>query len=169
MVASREERIASKDRGRSRDSMKITLQEDLDPDPDFYYREQFKIYRDSFLIWDRETWRAVLGTCTVYRIEVDGKYAGDIIFQDRQEGRRYIVDFSILPEYQKRGIGKAVLEHLKKTGRSLTAVTREETLDFFVRCGFKLEKKMKNYYARGVDGYYLLFCGERTGAGSRRG
>ncbi len=137
--------------------MRITLREDLNPDPDFYYAQQFKIYQEPYLIWDMETWEDVLGSCAVYRIEVDGEYAGDVILEDGRRGTRYIVDFSILPEYQRKGIGKTVLEQLKKMGRGLTAVTREETIGFFLDSGFELERTMKNYYDRGVDGYYLVF------------
>ena len=53
--------------------MEITLREDLDPDIEFYYHYQFKIYHEAYLIWDRDTWETVLTTCTVYRIEVHGK------------------------------------------------------------------------------------------------
>ena len=89
--------------------MEITLREDLDPDIDFYYHYQFKIYHEPYLIWDRDTWETVLTTCTVYRIEVDGKYAGDVLLEGRGRGTKSIVDLSILPEYQGKGIGKAVL------------------------------------------------------------
>jgi ribosomal protein S18 acetylase RimI-like enzyme len=134
--------------------MKISLKQDVDPDLDFYYQNQFKIYFDSYLIWDREIWEAVLNTCAVYRIEVDGKYAGDIIFQ-WEKGATCIVDFGIFPEYQRKGIGKAVLGQVRKMGRKFTAVTRKETLDFFLKSGFVLKKKIKNYYAHSVDGYYI--------------
>jgi ribosomal protein S18 acetylase RimI-like enzyme len=143
--------------------MRFTLREDLDPDPDFYYHQQFRIYHDPYLIWDMETWEAVLDSCTVYRIEANGEYAGDVLLEDRRRGTRYIVDFSILPEYQRKGIGKTVLEQLIKVGGRLTAVTREETLGFFLNSGFELEKTMKNYYDRGVNGYYILFSGKNTG------
>ena len=36
--------------------MRIMLREDLDPDIDFYYHQQFKIYHEPYLIWDRQTW-----------------------------------------------------------------------------------------------------------------
>ncbi len=136
--------------------MEIVLREDLDPDTDFYYLHQFKIYHDSYLIWDRETWEIVLNTCTVYRIEVDGKYAGDVILDDRGKGTRSIVDFSVLPEYQRKGVGRKVLEQVKEMGGKLTAVTRQETLNFFLKCGFALKKLIKNYYHPGVDGYYII-------------
>ena len=136
--------------------MEINLIEDLDPDLDFYYQSQFKIYHDDYLIWDKETWEIVFITGTAYRIEVDGKYAGDIISR-RKRGATYILDFSILPEYQGKGIGKAVLEQAKKMGKKVTAVTRKETLNFFLKSGFVLKKVIKNFYAHPVDGYYIIF------------
>jgi GNAT superfamily N-acetyltransferase len=137
--------------------MRIVLREEVDFDVDFYYREQFKIYREPYLIWEKETWEAVLSTCTVYRIEIDGKWAGDIILDDLGKGANNIVDFGILPEYQEKGIGKAVLEQVKKAHRRLTAVTRKETLGFFLKCGFVLKRAIRNYYQPGVDGYAIFF------------
>jgi GNAT superfamily N-acetyltransferase len=137
--------------------MKIDLRQDTRPDLDFYYDRQFSIYDESFLIWDRETWEAVLSSCTVYRIEVDSKYAGDVILEKRGRGTQYIVDFSLLPEYQGKGIGKAILDELKKMAKRLTAVTRKETFPFFLKCGFVMSKRMRNYYAPGVDGYAITY------------
>jgi GNAT superfamily N-acetyltransferase len=141
--------------------MKITLREDLDPDSNFYYYQQFKIYHEPYLIWDRETWEVVLTTCDVYRVEVDGKYAGDIILEGKGMGAKYIVDFSLLPDYQRKGIGKVVLEKVKRIGKNLAAVTRKETLNFFLKSGFILRRTMKNYYSPGVEGYYIIFTGAR--------
>jgi GNAT superfamily N-acetyltransferase len=140
--------------------MKITLREDLDPDTGFYFNQQFKIYHEPYLIWDRETWDTVLTLGNVYRIEVDGRYAGDVIFEDRRKGKKYIVDFSLLPDYQKQGIGRRVLEQVKQMGEKFTAVTRKETLDFFLKSGFLLKKTIRDYYYPGVDGYYIIFCGK---------
>jgi GNAT superfamily N-acetyltransferase len=137
--------------------MKITLKEDLHPEVDFYYHTQFKIYHESYLIWDRDIWETVLATCGVFRIEVDGEYAGDVMLEDEGKGTKSIVDFSLLPGYQGKGIGKAVLEQVKKMGARLTAVTRKETLYFFLKSGFVIKKRIKNYYAPGVDGYFIGF------------
>lgn len=139
--------------------MKIVLKEEIDSDVDFYYRQQFKVYREPYLIWDKETWEAVLATCAVYRIEIDGGWGGDIILEDLGKGVMGIVDFSILPQYQGKGIGKAVLDQVKKTYKRLKAVTRDETLGFFLKCGFTLQRKIRNYYHPGVDGYAILFRG----------
>ena len=142
-----------------RPDMEVTLREDLDPDVDFYYCRQFEIYPEPYLIWDRGTWEAVIAACTVYRIEVDEEYAGDVILDGRGKGRKYIVDFGLLPEYQGKGIGKAVLEELKKMGQRLTAVTRQEVLGFFLKSGFVQTKTIKNYYHPEVDGYIIAFGG----------
>jgi GNAT superfamily N-acetyltransferase len=136
---------------------KVTLREDVDPDPDFYYHQQFNIYHEPYLIWDRDTWDALLTTCGVYRVEIDGRYGGDVLLEDRGRGAKYIVDFSILPEHQGKGLGKAILEQVKTKGEKLTAVTRRETLHFFLKSGFVLRKTIKNYYHPGVDGYCLSF------------
>jgi GNAT superfamily N-acetyltransferase len=137
--------------------MKITLREDHNPSTDFYYHNQFKIYHEAYLIWDRDTWKTIITTCEVYQIEVDEQYAGDVILEDRGKGTKSIVDFGILPEYQGKGIGKAALEQVKKMGKKLTGITRKETLNFFLKSGFVLKKKIKNYYQSGVYGYYITF------------
>ena len=136
--------------------MRIALREDLDPDIDFYYYQQFKIYHEPYLIWDRETWEAVLTTCEVYRIEVNGKCTGDLIMERMGKGEAYIVDFCLLPEHQGKGIGKAALGKAKNMGKKLLAVTRKETLNFFLNSGFVLRKRLKNSYDSGVDGYYII-------------
>ena len=79
------------------------------------------------------------------------------LLEDKGKGMTYIVDFSILPEYQGKGVGKAILEQVKTRGEKLTAVTRKETLHFFLKSGFALRRTIKNYYYPGVDGYYLSF------------
>jgi len=137
--------------------VKVELREDLEPDVEFYYDHQFNIYREPYLIWDRETWRSILVTCRVYRIEVNGAYAGDIILDQKGRGTTYIVDFSILPPYQRQGIGGAVLEIMRAKEKRLTAVTRKETLPFFLKSGFALKRRIRNYYDAGVDGFYVVF------------
>jgi ribosomal protein S18 acetylase RimI-like enzyme len=145
------------------DTVKIELREDPDPDPDFYYRNQFRIYHEPYLIWDRETWSEAIAASTVYRIEVDGVYAGNVFLEDEGRGTKYISDISVLPEFQGRGIGKAVLEKVELMARKVTAVTRKETLGFFLRSGFELRRRLRDYYEAGVDGYDLAFPGKRSG------
>ena len=135
--------------------MEITLKKVSNPDPDFYYRHQFEVYHEPYLIWERETWAAILAQCDVYRIEVDGRYAGDAILEDRGKSKKYLADFSIMPEFQGKGIGKTALERLKNRGDRLTAFTRRETLQFFLKCGFIVRRTMTNYFSPGVDRYYV--------------
>ena len=148
------------------ENVKLSLREDLHPDTEFYYHSQFKIYQEPYLIWDEDTWSSILANCAVYSIVVDGKYAGDILLEERRKGTTYIVDFSLLPDYQRMGIGRAVLERIKRMGKRLTAVTRKETVHFFLKCGFSLKRRIKDYYDVGVDGYSIVFAGKTTEAGS---
>lgn len=148
--------------------MDIAIRTDPDPDVEFYYRTQFQIYEEPYLLWDREIWETVAASCEVYRIEVDGKYGGDIILEDRGKGGEYIVDFSILPEYQQRGVGTAVLKHFKNRNRRLLAVTRKETLPFFLKTGFTLRRRIKSYYDHEVDGYYVEYGRSSSPAGKPR-
>ena len=141
--------------------MGIVLREDIRPDTRFYYREQFKVYHEPYLIWNWPTWETVLSSSTVYRIEIDGAYAGDVILEEKGRGTRYLVDFSLLPEYQGRGIGRNVLDQLKTTARKLTATTRKETLGFFLKTGFTLRKMLKDFYSDGVDGYDVIYMRAR--------
>ena len=140
--------------------MRVTLRRDLDPSVDFYYHQQFRIYREPYLIWGKNTWNSILAACDMYRIEVNGKYAGDVILEERGRDAKYLVDFSILPECQGKGVGKAVLEKVKNMGRRLSAVTRKETLNFFLKSGFVLKRTIQNYYDPGVDGYDLIFVND---------
>ena len=88
---------------------------------------------------------------------LDHRRTSEKLLEGRGRGTKSIVDLSILPEYQGKGIGKAVLEQVKKMGIKLTAVTRKETLNFFLKSGFVLKKRMGNYYDPGVDGYSITF------------
>jgi hypothetical protein len=36
-------------------------------------------------------------------------------------------------------------------------VTRKETLPFFLKSGFALKRRIRNYYDAGVDGFYVVF------------
>ena len=141
--------------------IEIVLREDARPDTRFYYREQFKIYHEPYLIWNWMTWETVLSSCTVYRVEVDGAYAGDVILEEKGRGGLYLVDFSLLPEYQAGGIGRKVIDQVKTMARKLTATTRKETLGFFLKTGFTLRKRLKNFYDDGIDGYDVVYVRAR--------
>jgi GNAT superfamily N-acetyltransferase len=123
--------------------MKISLQRDLAPDLDYYYNFQFRIYDKSYLLWDRDLWDMILSTGAVFRVLADGEEVGDVILEDEGKGTVYITDLSILPEYQRKGVGKAIIEEIKKMGRKITAVTRKETLDFFFEIRLPPEKDSK--------------------------
>ena len=59
-------------------------------------------------------------------------------------------------------------KEVKKMDKRLTAVTRKETLPFFLICGFVLSKKVRSYYGPGVDGYAITYHVSTTDAISLR-
>ena len=77
--------------------------------------------------------------------------------EDGRKGKKYVVDFSILPDYQRKGIGRLALEQIKTMAEKLTAVTRKETLPFFLKSGFVLKRTLRTYYDPGVDGFNIVF------------
>lgn len=145
----------------------IVLRRDIHPDTRFYYRQQFKVYVEPYLLWNWNTWETILSSCTVYRIEVGGKYAGDVILEQKGRGTRYIVDFSLLPEFQGRGLGRSVMRQLKNSAKRLTAFTRKETLGFFLESGFVLKRKVKDFYDPGIEGYYLTLASQVRSSADR--
>jgi ribosomal protein S18 acetylase RimI-like enzyme len=104
-----------------------------------------------------------LSACNVFQIEADRRYVGDLLLEDQRKDTKYILDFSLLPEYQGKGIGKAVVERFKEMGGKFTAVTRKETLGFFLKSGFVLRRTIKDYYHPGVDGYFIFLDGKNKG------
>jgi len=136
-------------------AMRIILRKEVDPDPDFYCTRQFQIYREPSLIWSRRTWERIVTTCDVYRIEIDGQDAGEIILENRRNGITYVADFGLLPEYRAIGVGRAVLEKVRERSQKLSAFTRKETLGFFLKSGFIVKRTMKDYFSPGSNRYYL--------------
>lgn len=135
--------------------MEIELRKEIRPDADFYYRRQFEIFDEPCLIWSRDRWLKTLSRSDVHRIEVDGAYAGHVILEGRRRSRTYIADLSLLPAYRGKGIGREVLKQLEERTGKLSAFTRKETLPFFLKQGFVLRRTMKDYFAAGVDRYYV--------------
>ena len=98
----------------------------------------------------------------MYLCNVNGANAGDVILEGKGKGVFTIVDFGLLPEFQGKGVGRAVLNEIMKIGKMLTAVTREETLPFFLKCGFVVKRRIRDYYDRGIEGYDVVWA-DRVG------
>ena len=68
--------------------MKISLPRDLDPDLDYYYSFQFRIYDEAYLLWDKDLWDMILSTGAAFRVLADGENVGDLILEEK--GRHVI-------------------------------------------------------------------------------
>jgi len=80
---------------------------------------------------------------------------------DRQKvfGSRaaHLLAIGILPEHQRRGVGRTLLEHMEKIARKYsavelhlwTAVDNEPALSFFQKAGFRIKRFESYYYPKG--------------------
>jgi len=84
----------------------------------------------------------------------------DLDKQDRIKGHVYSI--GVLPDNTRKGYGKMLLdafEHDLKDRFGVTNVTlhvrktNKDAIAFYQRCGYQCEKKVKEYYGRGNDGY----------------
>ena len=80
---------------------------------------------------------------------------------DRQKllGARaaHLLAIGILPEHQRRGVGRALLGHMEEVARKYnavemnlwTAVDNEPALSFFQKAGFEIKRFESYYYPKG--------------------
>jgi ribosomal protein S18 acetylase RimI-like enzyme len=69
----------------------------------------------------------------------------------------HLLAIAILPEYQRRGVGRALLEHMEEVARRYsavemnlwTAIDNESALSFFQKAGFEIERFENYYYPKG--------------------
>ncbi|NLB27320.1 MAG: GNAT family N-acetyltransferase [Bacteroidales bacterium] len=82
-----------------------------------------------------------------------------------------IFSIATLPEFQNRGIGKRLLEHVLGLGFNIKAerISLEsrksdiKLIKFYENFGFKKVKELKNYYAKKEDGIRMIFPLESNG------
>ena len=69
----------------------------------------------------------------------------------------HLLAIGILPEHQRRGVGRALLNHMEEVARKYnavemnlwTAVDNEPALSFFQKAGFEIKRFESYYYPRG--------------------
>jgi N-acetylglutamate synthase-like GNAT family acetyltransferase len=99
-------------------------------------------------------------------VECDNKVVdcgGINIQKDKNKG---VLSWDIIhPDYQKRGIGKALVafrvERLKKTHlvEEIGVRTSQFTDQFYAKCGFELQEVVKDYWSPGYDLYDMKYIG----------
>jgi ribosomal-protein-alanine N-acetyltransferase len=70
---------------------------------------------------------------------------GFLIFKNE-----YVMNFAVHPEFRKKGIGKKLIEELKKKFKIIRLRTRENNknaIDFLNKIGFKQKRKIERYYS----------------------
>ena len=88
---------------------------------------------------------------------------GGINFADDGRTAKISWDF-IDPQYQGRGVGKALLrfrlDYLKKMLQitEVTVRTSQFAYGFYEKHGFALEQIVRDYWAPGYDLYYMRYC-----------
>jgi len=76
-----------------------------------------------------------------------GRIIGFLIFR-----KEYVMNFAVLPEFRKKGIGKKLIGGLMKKFKTIILRTRENnknTIDFLNKLGFKEKRKIEQYYLNG--------------------
>ncbi len=75
----------------------------------------------------------------------------------------HIVSVAILPDYRRKGLGKAMLnkamegmrEYNAKEGYLEVRVSNQPAIDLYTKLGFSISKKSKSYYKDGEDAYIM--------------
>lgn len=123
---------------------------------DFFYLDLYRRFPETFII-----------------AETDGKIVGYIMCRIevglsslRLPGlikKGHVVSVAVLPEYRKRGMGKALvakaMEGMKAYGAKQlyleVRVTNEEAIGLYKKLGLEVSRTVHGYYADGEDAYVM--------------
>ncbi|MEZ6071422.1 MAG: ribosomal protein S18-alanine N-acetyltransferase [Pirellulales bacterium] len=95
--------------------------------------------------------------------EVDGRVVGFMIYE-LHKSRLHILNFSVAPQYRRRGIGRQMVDKLvgKLSHRRRTRITleiRETNLGaqlFFRECSFRAVSVVRNFYEDTPEDAYVM-------------
>ncbi len=97
-----------------------------------------------------------------YVVEQGSKIIGCGGINYEPESNSAVISWDIIhPNYQGKGIGKELLEFRinkikeKKKHTQVIVRTSQFTFKFYEKAGFKLIESVKNYWAKGIDLYYM--------------
>ena len=79
-----------------------------------------------------------------------------------KSGRIY--DVGVYPSYQSKGLGKRLTEYIcrqmKNAGAQRITLevesTNENAIGLYISLGFKKKRIYRNYYGKGLDGYWMV-------------
>ncbi len=87
----------------------------------------------------------------------DGGIKGEIVVCKKSDGELEIKNLAVLPQFQRLGYGKALIDFICKTYRghytTLTVGTGDSplTVPFYEKCGFKRAYTVKNFFTDNYD------------------
>jgi len=97
-----------------------------------------------------------------YVVELNNNIIGCGGINYEPESNSAIISWDIIhPNYQGKGIGKELLEFRinkikeKKEYAQIIVRTSQFTFKFYEKAGFKLIESVNNYWAKGIDLYYM--------------
>lgn len=133
-------------------------------DVDKYIEIECSIKKDKTFVGvlDRDEAIKELTENEVYLIYKDGQLVGIIEFQMKNPDHAYLAGITIHPDFQGQGIGREAtlfrLEKLKGVKR-IDLVTPPENfriISLYKSLGFKIEKRIENYYGDGEPRLMLV-------------
>jgi [ribosomal protein S18]-alanine N-acetyltransferase len=97
--------------------------------------------------------------------QVENYVVGYIIFWIVEEDRGHVISLAVDQNYKRQKIGSKLINTAIATFTkfNIFSITLEvktenkEALDFYKSIGFKLNKKVSNYYEDGSDAFKMLF------------
>ncbi len=95
--------------------------------------------------------------------EAKGAIAGFVIFRPNSSTEGGLVTIDVLPEFERRGIGGALLQKVegaaKEAGYSMMVlqadVANDNAIRFYEKHGYKTRKKLKKYYRDDSDAWEM--------------
>ncbi len=122
------------------------------------YDLEKEIFKNDTFALKKESIKYHLQRNIIYKIEVDNKLVGYILWLNRKKYFR-LYSLAISKAYQNQGLAKQLLdysfEHLKEKSFSLEVkVSNIGAIKLYEKFGFKIKKVLQNYYEN-EDGYLM--------------
>jgi len=104
---------------------------------------------------DKREWRDAIQKGKVFMIKRGGELVGNASYEHQGDGVYYISGLAIMPDFQRMGIGREVLEKILgdlKDAKKIELVTHPDNapaLALYQKSGFKIESRRENYFGDG--------------------
>ncbi len=140
----------------------LTIRNARVEDIDEIYRIEVKSFK---IPYPRHYLKILLRMAPQYFLvaEENGKVVGYISGVARISKIGHIVSIAVDPDYRRRGIGNLLIEALlkkfkndkMKKVRLEVRVSNKPAINLYVKIGFKIERRIKNYYPDGEDCFVM--------------